>query len=512
MTSRYKITVHIFIGLACVCIFLTSCKKFLDEKPSKGSSVVISTTADLNAMLNNYADFFKEADNVVMYGTDDNGFSANLYDAQPFGFSNTIVQFSLWDIDNLPQTDQSDFTGANFWSGEYTKIFTANLVLANVATVTGSAEDKAMISADAHFVRAYSYWQLANTYCLPYTEANKNEPGVPIKLIPDYSITGRGTLADTYAQIESDLTQALTTTVPLLQNGVARNWRANKAAVNGFAARFYLNKNDYAKALQYANAALGEYSVLVDYNTDMRYGNPSTVNVNGQDETINFPYTHDKYINSDPSYVLGWKEFLYCRILNNNNNWYIPSQDLMNLYDAANDLRYKYHFVQNYSYSKGFLFPPFKNAGYVFFDNNAMPEGPTVAEMLLTKAECQARAGDVAGAITTVNQLYSKRTVTGTPPLTAASQDAAIAVVLKERRRELPFSQRWFDIRRFNSNAYANDDVSLTKQFYPYTANAVTTGQPLKTYTLPKGSRRFASPLPLSDVTNSNGLIKQNTY
>jgi hypothetical protein len=314
------------------------------------------------------------------------------------------------------------------------------------------------------------------------------------------------------------LTEALKTTVPLVQNGVARIWRANTAAVNGFAARYYLNLNDYTNALNYANASLALYSTLIDYNTGMSYGTPSTVSIdpgtpNAKTVTLTFPYTHNRNTGSDPTDALAWKEFLYYRLLNNTTLWYIPSQDLLSLYNQNTDLRYKYHYTQGFSYKKGMTNPSYSYPGYVFFYEDKMPEGPTVAEMVLIKAECLARTGDIAGAMTTVNLLYSKRTVTGTAPLSASTQDQAILTVLQERRREIPFAQRWFDIRRFNNNNYAADDVPvLTKMFYPYTASAVQSTLPTQQYTLPANSRRFASPLPQTDITSSNGAIVQNSY
>jgi hypothetical protein len=497
---------------------VSSCDKYLDVKPSKGTSIVISTIADLNALLNRYSNFYLESDNIIINGTDDNGFSKTIYDARPGAFTIAQIEFTLWDKTDLANKDVSDFSGANFWSNEYAKIYLANVVLANVDKVDGTAAEKANLKADAHFIRAYSYWELANTYCLPFTAANANEPGLPIKTTPDYEISARATLAATYQQIEADLNEALKSTVPLIQNGVAIHWRASTAGVNGFAARYYLNRNDYINALKYANASLAEYSTLVDYNTGMTFGTSTTVGIdagtpNAKTVTINFPYTRNRNVSNDPTDALAWKEMLYYRLLNNTSFWYIPSQELMNLYDKNNDLRYKYLYVQNYSYLRGFTNPSFSYPGYMFFFTDKLPEGPTVAEMVLIKAECLARAGDISGAITAVNQLYSKRTVTGTPALAASTQDQAILTVLQERRRELPFTQRWFDIRRFNSNSYAADDVPvLSKTFYPYTPSGVQTTQPVINYTLPANSRRFASPLPVTDINNSNGLFIQNTY
>jgi hypothetical protein len=515
MRAKYFLITKNHIVLMLTLLFLISCNKFLDVRYSKGTTALITTTSDLDVLLNTFTDFCAENDNVAIYGTDDNGLSASLYAAKPSVFTGTNmgpVMFSLWDKDNLAGVDVSGST-KSFWATEYSKILRANLVLSNVDAVTGTAADKDALRADAHFIRAYSYWELANTYCLPYTEANKNELGLPLKTQPNYTENvARQSLEATYQLIEADLTEALKTTVPLVQKGVARHWRANTAAVNGFAARYWLNKNDYAKALQYANTALTEYSTLVDYKTGMSYGTPASVTVNGQSLSLVFPYTHNKSTYED---MLGWKEFLYFRMLNNTLLWYIPSQDLLNLYDKNNDLRYKYHYVQNYSYKRGLISPATPYPGYVFFYEDRMPSGPTVAEMILIKAECQARigAGDINGAMATLNLLYSKRTLAGTAPLTASTQAQAITVVLQERRREMPFSARWFDIRRFNNNDYAGDDVGdLTRNFYPYTTTAVTTTSPTQDYTLTKNSRRWASPIPQTDITNSNGVIVQNTY
>jgi len=506
MKNKYIINSYIVLLLALPA--LTSCKKYLEEKPTKGTGVIITSTSDLNALLNNYSRFYSENNRTALYSSDDFGLTKGLYDPAPSRFPLEAVRFMTWDVISIP----GDFA-ETFWSNEYSKIYTANLVLNNVDNVSGTAQEKADLKADAHFIRAYSYFQLANTYCLPYNDANKNEPGLPVKLLPNYEEPlVRQSLEASYGQIEADLTEALKTNVPLVQNGIARHWRASTAGVKGFAARFYLNKNDYTQALKFSNESLTEYNKLVNYNADMRFGNSSTFTVSGQPVTVKFPYTHDK--SGDFSDMLGWKEFLYFRMVTYTNaglNWYLPSQSLVNLYDTTNDLRYKYHMVKGYSYYKGIT--SYSYPGYIFFFDDRIPSGPTVAEMYLIKAEALARTNDVAGAMAAINTLHRTRTVTASPDLIAATQDQAIAVILQERRREIPFSQRWFDIRRLNNNNYANDDIpAINRNFYPYNVSAVSTTQPTQLYTLPANSRRFAQPIPQSDITNSNGAIIQNTY
>jgi starch-binding outer membrane protein, SusD/RagB family len=498
--------------LLSVAVLLGSCDKFLGERPSKTSALVVTSTAQLNALLNNTSSFYTEGNRTAIYSTDDFGWTKAIYDARPGTFSMATVQFALWDVDFLP-----DDTREIFWSTEYRKIFTANMVLQYTEDqVSGSDEDKAILKADAHLIRAYSYFQLAGTYTLPYSDAKKDEPGLPIKnTISFEEPVARQPLSKVYEQIEADLTEALKIKLPLIQNGKPRHWRANTAAAHGFAARYYLSRNKYDLAMKHADTALKEYSALVDYNTEMKYGKDQVLTINpgpgSSTVTLKYPYTHDNQ--TDMTDMIGWKEFLYFRMLNHESWWYIPSQDLLNLYDQAHDLRYKYHMVQNYSYDRGMTNPAYSYPGYIFFFKDRIPSGPTTAEMILTKAEAQARLGDVGNAMTTVNLLRAKRLSPGAwVNLTAASKDEAIKKVLDERRRELPFTQRWFDIRRFNSNDDPNDDVVLTRTFYPYTIANVTATQPVKTYTLSKDSRRFAAPLPRTEMISSNGAIEQNKY
>jgi hypothetical protein len=512
MNNIHTSIIKILPVLATIFL-LPSCKKFLEEPPSKTSALVVKTTAQIDALLNSQNSFFSEVNLTNVYSTDDCGITLELYNGRRGTFSSMpTIQALLWDTENLPDAPRE-----SFWSGEYKKIFTANLALNSLSSVTGTEAEKAVIKADAHFIRAYSYWELANTFCLPYTEQNKNEKGLAIKLSTSFDDPiERQPLEKVYQQIEADLAEALKTTVPLVQNGRACHWRANKAAVNAFAARYYLNRKNTAKAVDIANAALAEYSTLVNYNTEMRYGRDQSISIDAgtpQAKTVvlKYPYTHDN--SSDQTDMIGWKEFLYYRMLTNESWWYQPSLELLNLYDKEHDLRYLYHVVEGYSYDRGMTKPSYDYPGYIFFYKDKLPSGPTVAEVLLTKAEGLARSGDASGAMDAINILRAKRMKPGPwVDLQASGKDDAIKKVAEERRREMPFVQRWFDLRRYNNNDDPNDDVVLSRTFYPFSASSVLFNEPVKTYTLPLKSRRYATPLPRTDIISGNGKIEQNTY
>ncbi|UNY98566.1 RagB/SusD family nutrient uptake outer membrane protein [Zhouia spongiae] len=355
---------------------------------------------------------------------------------------------------------------------------------------------------------------------MPFTEANKDELGLPLKELTSFEESvERATLGQTQAFIEADLMEALELNSSLkLVNGKYRTWRASTAAVNAFAARYYLSLRDYEKAQTYAEKALSEHDLLRDYNTGMRYSDiisqVTIFNPDATTVTLEYPYTHDNQ--TDPTDMLEWEESYFLRYLNNPFWYYIPSQDLLDLYDHTYDLRYKYHMVEHYSYDRGATNPPYDHPGYIFFFKDKILNGPSVPEMLLIKAECQIRQGSWQQGIQTANQLRAVRMDVNAPAnvinLSAATQAEALTKVLEERRREMPFTMRWYDVRRYNNNSEASDDVVMTRTFYPYNANAVLGNETPVTYELEKNSRRFANPIPNTDILSSNGVIKQNEY
>ncbi|MGS2764376.1 RagB/SusD family nutrient uptake outer membrane protein [Sinomicrobium sp. M5D2P9] len=507
--------IYKLIAVVIIAGVFTGCNDFLDEPPSKTSGVVPETVEDLESLLNNYGDFAEEE---IAYelvcGTDDYGLFTALYDAQPnYIYSIDEVQYATWEREEV-----SRINTRFYWETEWKKIFTANLVLFYLERVRGSEDRKQQLKVEAHFIRAYSYFQLAQVYCLPYSETNKEELGLPIKeTISFEEPVARATLDETWDFIDADLKEALTLATSLDKiNNKNRTWRASQPAVYAFAARYYLSSYNYIRAQQYAEEALGMYNRLRNYNTEMHYSDvvrevtifdPDTVTIR-----LKFPYTADSNQGQDPTHLLEWGEFYYLRYLRNGSS-NIPSPELLDLYDPRYDLRYKYHMVEDYSYELGTT--NYSYPGYFFF-NTYIPNGPSVPEMLLTKAECQIRQGSWQEGLETLNELREARMDADAPAgvkyLSAASQQEAVVKLTEERRREMPFVTRWFDVRRYNNNDDPSDDVVMTRTFYPYNASTILDHESPVHYTLEKHSRKFACPIPNADIMASNGVLKQNEY
>lgn len=513
MKNIYK-----YLLLLTLVVTFTGCNDFLEEPPSKSAAVVPETLEDFESLLNNYSSFFEETSLHLIFSTDDYELSTTIHDQFKRAYPTIVPIFGNWDME-LAATQPSFFTG---WPAEWKKIFTANLILSEIDGASGATDpEKANIKAECHFIRAYSYFLLATQHCLPFTETTKSELGLPIKATTSFEENiARANLEDTYAFIEADLLEALKITREFQQvNDLNSSWRASSAAVNGFAARFYLALNDYEMAQSFAQDALDEYDVLRNYNTDMRFSSiPEFATIFDPGPTqveIFYPYTHDQRSDT-PQDRLEFGEFYYYRMLINPVWNYYPSQELLGLFDQTNDLRYKFHMVEDYTYTRGAIDPPFSYPGYIFFYKSDIPSGPSVPEMLLIKAECQIRQGMWSEGIQTANILRAARmdasAATTDINLSAVSQDDALIKVLEERRREMPFVHRWYDIKRYNNNETNLDDVILTKTFYPFNASVILDTEAPITTTLDKNDRRFAFPIPEDEILISDGVLEQNQY
>lgn len=477
-------------------ILFTGCKKYLEEEPLK--QVTIQTADQLEALINNATAFTYDGNNATAaYSTDDTEITLDQYanNESKFGIEN--LYYYVFNVEQIV-----GLAADPLWNGEYKKIFTANLVLNNVDKVTGSESLKSQLKADAHFIRAFSYWTLVNHYCQPYSQENLSSPGLPLKKTLDYEESlQRSSLKETYEFILADVTEAMKTQLDDVDP--KRPWRISKKAVEAFLSRYYLFTNDYDKSLEYANKALmSSTAVLVNFNTinagiAQTYSNPAA--------KIEYSELNDwqavKFIY--------WKEFYYPRFTYTSSQWFIPSSSLISLYDKTNDLRYKWFMMENGG-RRFTVITPQMYRYTMFFDGRYLPTGPTIAEMLLNKAEILARKDMPDEAMNALNLLREKRFITPAP-LTSDNKTDAINKVLEERRREMPFAMRWFDIRRFSVNDYAQDDVTVTHTFYKVGVGTVDKTK-TENYTLPVGSKRYAVPINGVEMDAAQGQLEQNKY
>jgi tetratricopeptide (TPR) repeat protein len=318
----------------------------------------------------------------------------------------------------------------------------------------------------AYFYRGEAFFNVAQIYARPYSLTFPDYPGIPLRLNADPNpLSVRANLQDTYSQILQDLqaSVALLPDVPLYRT------RPSKPAAYAMLARYYLVKQDYANALNYADQCLKLYDSLLDYNT-----------LNAASAFPIPPFN---------------KEVIFQATLSDNPLYSGPSPAYVdsNLYKSynSNDLRKKLFFKVNATGQTTFC-------GY-YTGGSASTQahvfgGIAIDEVYLIRAECYARAGNISSAMNDLNKLMATRWKTGTfIPFTAANTTDALALVLSERRKETPFrGLRWPDLRRLNSEG-ANITLMRT-----------VNGQQ---YTLPPNDPRYALPIP-PDVIALSGMTQ----
>jgi len=490
--------------LLAVAFMAAACTDFLSELPTKGTNQPITTIEQLNGLLDGLSSAqgsWQENSITMAYATDDSHIPIDFYDAYPVRVSVPNLYYYTFNIEDIPNEAVD-----GLWGGQFSLIYRANLILANVDKVSGDPDVKERVKAEAYFLRAYCYWVLANYYCLPYAPAHMEEQGVPKKIsISDEENYSHMTLRETYELIDADIEEALKIDVEDSQN----SWRADKATIHAFLSRYYMYRGEYDKAITAANYALEHKGTtkLRDYNT-LVAGIPEYY-VNPLDTIF-----HSEIENYTTPQIVNWEEIFYLRWAYIGSQWMIPSPELLALYDQQNDMRFKW-----FMHPKGnrrFSVTDMHVWRYsMFSDGRYAWSGPTIQEVMLNKAECLVRKTnpDIAGALALVNELRVHRIASGTPDLhlTALGVDEALIKILQERRRELPFGHRWWDIRRFSVTETTVDKVAITRVFHPVSKGAADRTQTV-TYTLPVGSRRYAVPINGVEIDASQGILKQNTY
>lgn len=470
----------------CYCLLLilmiSGCKKFLNIRPDNANGLNPTTVKDFEDMLNNsalatpnylVADLVSDdvllSDKTVTAG-EKNSYYVNAY---------------LWADEVWTFTDDDPI-----YNNSYKSILQMNVILDNINKAdSGTVERKEIVAAQAKINRAYYYLQLVNLYGIDYQSGSATKDlAVPLVLHPDgTALPARNTVQQVYDQILKDLNDAMSTAV-LPEFGIDVI-HPGKAAAFGLLARTYLYIGNYEKALAASEAALKIKSTLLDYNT-FSFLNPA----NPSNGVKNKLYTL-KNQEKNPE-VLFAKVCMDARFFNNFKETIYLSDDLKALL-GSKDLRFTYGFIMKPKEIHP-VYPTYNDDGITSmqFDYSI-----GVPEMMLIKAECLARKGEDANALSIVNQLRQYRySINDYAPLSITGTASALTLILQERRRELFLhgGLRLFDLKRLNRDP--NFKVNLERTSF--------TGGIVKA-TLQAGSPRYLMPFAPKIIAN-NRLIIQN--
>jgi hypothetical protein len=422
-----------------LCLLSAGCRKYveIDQEQQR----VLKLTSDYQALLYNTTTMDKSY-NYPVYSSEDVGADTATWQNN---LSTTNGSVYTWSAKIVASTDED-----NDWYNMYSQMYICNTIISNVMNSEGGTDAekrKALASALVH--RAYNYYTLVNIYGKQYDSTTAStDLGVPMRL--DDAVTGslvRVPVQTVYNQILSDLNAAL----PDLPSLPDYNTNASKAAAFAILSRTYLNMRKFTEAERFADSTLSLQYALINLNTYL----------------TSFTGYPQKQVNP---------ELIFSKIATGVVNLPVsPAQLALFTGDDSTDLRYKLYT------KKG------SDAGYAYLPRvyykqrivgQGIYTGPTVPEIMLIKAECEARAGNASTAISILNTLRKQRFTAATyKDLTATTADKALQTVLLERKKELMGTGlHWFDQRR------------LAKDGFTPTITRIFKGT---TYTLESGSNRY---------------------
>ena len=313
---------------------------------------------------------------------------------------------------------------ASAWTAIYRTILSANYIIDIVPRLTDpllTEAKKNQFQGEAYFIRALAYFDLAKAW-----------GGVQLITSPTYSKSDqegirRSSLADTYAQVLSDLDKA----EALLPNTVNRN-KATQKTVWALKARFYLYQQDWVKAESYAGKIIDDAS---NYKLLKPYSAFFANNVTATAESV-----------FELAYSTSFK--------NGHYNWWLPPAlggrrewaPNSNLVTLLND--------PTIGGNRNALIAQTAPPGNLWYGKlyyrNPTGTDPAylirVAELYLIRSEARVKQTKLTQALEDLNAVRDRA---GLSPTTAATTDAILLAIENERRLEFAFeADRWFNLVR----------------------------------------------------------------
>lgn len=456
---------YLFIFLTVV---ITGCgKDFLDIKRDS-NQVVPNKVRDYLAILSRI-NMLSTSQDLAFVGSDEYYLKSN-EDLVALSFYSPYLK-NAYTWENIIFRDDEDHYG---WYTAYEKIMYANLALEveKLNPTPQEIEDQNRVRVAARFHRALNFYHLAQQFCEVY-DPNTAKERLGLQLRTDYDVSvryGRSNLQQVYDMILNDLHEAENISLNTGDN----IYVPGKLATQALLARVYLQMGEFDKALGYAEKVLAKKNTIIDYNTvdgELSDYDASLFELGGK---------------NNPSIIF----FLGCSFPNTLN----PSRSsidtaIMEEFEE-NDLRKKIYFFKTEDGRTVFTGSYAGDGAYQFFT------GLSTEEMLLIRAECNARKGRTELAIQDLNLLRSHRFAEESfVPLKVGEISDIVEVVLKERRKELFMrGLRWEDARRLNREGK-----------YPISFARSLDG---KVTTLLSGSKKWVWPIPEIEVIRSG--IAQN--
>lgn len=474
---------YILFGFMSAMLMLSSCDNFLDVTP-KGQSVLDNTDEYLG-LVAGVMDLY-DTQYFNYYSGEQSGFPIINFTENNGGDYTLAYAGFAWD-ESVDRYQYMPGGETDLYTASYNRIARYNTLINNIGDAEGPNEDKVLGIAQAKIMRAYNYFILVNTYAKMYDKATAaTDNGIILHTKMDLEADSKQyTVQEVYDFILDDIKAAL----PDLPERAEDVYRPDRYFGYALYAKVLLFMGDYEGALAAGLDALkSDYHQLKDYNT-----NYEELLASGFPESMMYSFVKNDV--DDP------ENLLFAHGINTLDQvaaWI--SKGYIDLFDLANDLRFKFFFMQMGGNPKA------EQGAYSMMVSNWKwnTSGIRLAEVYLMVAECYARTNEKDEALKYLNDLREKRFKKDNyQPATAENAEEALQLIRDERKRELLMSYNsYFDARRFCKEF----GESLSKEVtWKNSAGEMET----KTYTLSSDSPLLIFPFPQNAMNNSP--LVQNT-
>jgi hypothetical protein len=353
-------------------------------------------------------------------------------------------------LDNFTFTP-TDISFNELWVGNYRGITRANTALANLPDLSIDEGLKTRYMAEAHFLRAYFYFNLVRLY--------GDVPLVDKVIDPTNQeeldkINVRVSADEIYTLIIQDLEYA-NENLPLKSMYSPDDLgRVTKGAAQGMLAKVYMYRGNWQQVSELTNEVInsGEYQLVPDYSTIWREIGENNAESLFEVQAVGDPLS------------LGIEGYYETQAIRNQFGWGFntPSQSLEDAYEPGDPRKDATIIFPGETLWDGTVIisdapnPRYNQKSYVSrtqetFNGDTWVTNKNLrilryAEILLMKAEAANELGDVENAKSALNQVRQR---VGLPDITVTDQAELRNIIWHERRVELAMEHdRYFDVVR----------------------------------------------------------------
>ncbi|WP_294141440.1 RagB/SusD family nutrient uptake outer membrane protein [uncultured Sanguibacteroides sp.] len=361
--------------------------------------------------------------------------------------------YYTWQQDPEIKKDNT-FAEGKEWGEYYHRTLIANVILDHIPDMKGDENEKIDLMGEAYFLRAWSYFMLANLYGLPYVDEERAQTDMCVPLNFEVGIedntASRATVRQVYDQMESDIILSI---AMFKRSGIKKTiFRPNLPTAYLLASRIMLFQKKYDETIAFADSVFKHTEAkMVDLNT---YNAVSFYDPKNTEVLFSF----------GNELVRGYGR------ANANRAFYVRSASLMKLF-GENDKRLDFWFDNNQVPRK-------------FYRSTLFQQAFRLSEAYLNRAEAYAEKNKLSEAAADIRTIRKNRMADGIE-IPMGTQALAIEAIRNERRVEFCFEGfRWFDLRRWG----------CPRIVHTYTSDLDPTDK--LTYVLEKNDAAYTLPIP----------------